>query len=317
MFAERLLRALSRTEWIVSQRLNPGIKCISSSTCLKYLYDSNNLSYSQANVSKRPYITEFVPHENNHAEMILRKSEISSNTLSMPLSDEEHSQISDAVSLMERDWSSMDNEEFAKNFKILSFYARENQITMEDLDYRGIFKILASRCSSFSDEELQCLLSCLELWMGNRRQIPYIDLSEAVDDECLRRMDHWSVDRLLLINDRLHKLGMIRTSKFSSTSLRTLSAKLHGLSPANLVHLAFLLKVGPKMLIDLQNFEHCLNKCIDRLTAEELGIIAIMFFRYQYSIKSEDLLLKIFRIVQDNVHTISDISLSSCLKQLR
>ncbi|KAJ8678571.1 hypothetical protein QAD02_014358, partial [Eretmocerus hayati] len=98
-------------------------------------------------------------------------------------------------------------------------------------------------------------------------------------------------------------------------SLSTLN--FNDMTSSQLIQFAELASQLKTLDINFDCFERNLTKCVNGVTVDELAVIALMFFKHETPIKSDDLLMKIIEALMLNLDIISDKSLSSMLKALR
>ncbi|NP_001135929.1 FAST kinase domains 5-like [Nasonia vitripennis] len=325
MFAERLSRLINCKEWNVLRKLDSAVRCNShysrqDNAFCKFLYKKQILLNN--NCLKQWHTTTanitYLPQENIYARSILDSSEAYSHCFATPLPSKKELtdlKLDKVNSLMEKSWISMKNEEILKNFELLTYYASQNSESLKLPKYSGIVEVITNRLSSFSDQELQHLLKCLGLWDKRPSDPALRNFWQALDAECVRRLANWSIDEIFLMNDLWFKSRCPRFSNFITKSLTQVNT--YKMTPTNLVQYAYLLKINNKVLLDLSSFEHNVEKCIHQLSIEELGVISMAFFKYEAIIKSKYLLITLMQKLQQNLHTVSDISLSAILKILR
>lgn len=317
MIADKLTKMLSSKRWIVLKRVDSvmakPVYCsnrniTNNSRFVKKLLCTNNSTSANT-------ITRLLYGENVHAYKIMSNSTAYSNFMSPTLSiTPKDLKIESIESLIEKQWISMGSKEILENFKLLSHYAYQNSEDFNHLKYKGIFDILAEKCSEFSDEELIQLLDLLQFWQNS--DISTNNLWMVLDKTCIDRLPRLTTKQIFLISDYIYKMNVIHISSFIYHGMRKLDAKQ--MTPANLVQYAFLMKVrGPIVGLRINQFEFCVEKNADSFTVEEWSVICMAFFKYQTAIQSRDLLVKIMQKVQSDIDNVTDISLTCILKALR
>ena len=317
MFPEKLKKVIKFKRWISFQKLDHIIKHISN-TGIRNHYSACNDDSPQEKFtlrsSRQTYPKSkqynYNPVEGAHAYKIVRNSD---DNAYKALSGAENTNFN-LENLLNKQWISMSNAEILENLKILSYYIFKNQDEI-DPKYYEILLIIISHCSNFNDNELHHLLNCLEVWNIESYEIVHKHISAIIDEECLERMQNWSIDEIFLFNDHFYKLGIGRSSRFAQNSLKTMLIK--NMSLQNLVQYAFLMKVNRRTLIRFDIFEHYLLKYANEMTVEEIGIISMAFFKYETAIRNKDLQRIFMHKLCENINTVSDIALASILKVLR
>lgn len=255
--------------------------------------------------------------ENNFAHRFMECSEAYSNSLATTLPFDQDLQADEIESILQQQWISMSIPEILQNFERLSVYAANNDESINQPKYHGILEVLNSKLPEFSDQEIHQLFRCLELWKTETTEVNYKSLLTTLDKECLKRMPNWSLDEILLTNDQFFKLKMARFVEFTWQSLKKLGMKPRKMTPANLVQYTFLMKVNRRLPIRPYEIEYRVEQHFDNFTIEELAIIAMAFIKYEATVRSEQLIVKIIKKLVSEIDNVNDFSLKAILDILR
>ena len=321
MFTEKFSKLFNCRGKVSFYRLEPSFKCLSGTNLNTNFHQQileNDKFFFNKTTSEKIHRKrgkhKAIAVESHYARKIFESSKDYSKTLAKSLKSKDILCEDEIKQILHKQWISMNNSDLIGNLKLLSRFESDHNVN--NLEYVGIFEVLANRCSSFSDDELHEFLKCLESWIPQKEDLIKIYFEKTIDHECMKRFSEWSIDEILLTNDQILKLNLIK-SKFIKHSLHKISKKFNQFTCANLVHFAYLLKLSRGTNVDFNNLEYFLEKVIDKLSIDEIGIISLTFFRYETSIKRKSLLFKIIHKLEENIENVHNISLAAILKMLR
>lgn len=253
--------------------------------------------------------------ENTFAWNYMKNSNNYTNTVAQPLlPSTKQIPDSEADSLIQTNWTSFSPNEFIDNFEKISHYAFEKEQDISNRKYSEIVKSLQRKCPKFSDCELRKILKCLRLW---NKYVISTSVWGCIDAECTKRMSDWSPDNILLTCDLFYKLKFEHPAGFIWNSVKHLSNNPDKLSTPNLVQFAYFINICRRPSLKLYRTEYCLDKHINELSIEEVGIVAMGFFKSQNKIQNVSLINQIIRKTIRSVNDASDVSLASIVKILR
>ncbi|XP_014224204.1 uncharacterized protein LOC106650599 isoform X1 [Trichogramma pretiosum] len=332
MFAKTLTSFLhcNNKDPSVASRLNLFIRCISKTNfdtnlpniernrSTKDIRKSENLSESSISRQAHKKISKhFKSTEINFARKVLEKSDDYSNSLSTSLTIKQNLSEFEIQEILDKQWQSMSNGEVLQNLESLSNYAYKNPNIISVYDEKGVMRILKTRCMLFNDDEFRLFLKNLEQLQGQNKKIIQGTFWRIINAECFKRSSNWTIEEILMMNDQLAKLDLTWVP-FYEGSLLKMEANFSKFSPANLVQYAYLIRISSKKInVNFKQFEYHVHKSVDRLTIEEIGIISMAYFRYETSLKHTNLLLHIMTALENNIDSVSEMSLAAILKILR
>ncbi|CAD6237462.1 GSCOCG00002324001-RA-CDS [Cotesia congregata] len=294
----------------------------SQNSQLKYDNEEND-SESESEVedvesSEKSYSVRLT--ENLYAYTILKNSS-KVNTLVPQLIPEEDIPEDVVARILEKNHEDYSPEEVLEHFRLLSFHRGRQKTGLLTADkHKNILQALKKYLHDFSDEELWSLFRYIELWypMQLTTKQPLLkELEKAMDQECLLRMNIWSVDEWLKICDLWYHLRQSRESNFVLRCMKKLGRKPSKLTAGNYLHYMFLFNISRKPDLNMYELEYRLEKCVNQFTGNELGIIAMGFFKTSTPIRNPQLLEKIIDNCIRDIDEIEEISFTAIMKITR
>lgn len=229
----------------------------------------------------------------------------------------EHTNIDD---ILENCSNLEDNsQKLYENFIKIVNYCNQNEICISNDKFDKFIDIFINNCYKFNDEQLIHsihLLSLLPVTLSPFTR-NYLELWNSLDDNCLKRIDNWSIDQILLISDCWYLLNLTKSSNFVWQGLRKISRKIRKLNSKQLVQTMFICNLIRKPLIEMFDFELNFYECINELTINEIGIMSMGFFKTQTPIRNPKLINEIYNRLMQNLDSIENITLVNILKILR
>lgn len=266
---------------------------------------------------------EFRETENEYAHKVLETNPVYSATLASKdyLGEVEMISDDDFKIIIAKDWSNESAESAFVNFKKISLYASKKQHSITGEIFDGLVKTLVEKCSQLSDDELIGILACLRKWCTAEKASSrnYTELWKAVDKQCSLRMEKWDRNKLLFVADHWYLLYLGRLSEFMWHCTVRLSRRPEKLTASQLVQCMFYINIRRKFPshISVYDFEYSLQNCLDQLTLDDLGILAMGFFKSEKPIRSQTLLSDLLRRIINSVDTIHEITLAALMKVIR
>ncbi|BFG01006.1 FAST kinase domain-containing protein 5 mitochondrial [Drosophila madeirensis] len=205
------------------------------------------------------------------------------------------------------------------NFLALVQHCAETNTQISEPQFDGFARTYCKQTHHLSDNQLLGTLRALG-------QLPtpestktrnYMELWNTLDIECCRRIERWPTGQLLLVSDAWYQLGLARIGEYVWLALKKLGRKLRKLPPEQLVQSMFLCNLLRRPVFEMFDFEMNLARCIDQMTLQELGVMAMGFFKTQTQIRNPELLNQLFDRLTKELDTVEDITLVSLLKVLR
>ncbi|KAJ8682885.1 hypothetical protein QAD02_018677 [Eretmocerus hayati] len=253
----------------------------------------------------------------NNALEVLEKAQLYCKSKVNQTICEQNLQIETLDTLLSKPWSDMNNSDILKNFELLSQLAHGNNENIGDEKYHAVLKLLVDKMPSFYDEEIHHLLTCMQLWFRDKKNLNYKEFCKAVDEECLQRYREWELEKLFAWHFKFFELFLYRSSKFITKSLRKVGYKITSMSKEQLLQFAFLVSASRWAEVNLYNLEYTVEQKVDEFSIDELAIITLAFFKKETPIRSKDFLKKMMQTLQNNISTVSDFGLVSLLQILR
>lgn len=198
-------------------------------------------------------------------------------------------------------------------------YCAQTDTQISDERFSGFIRIYCEQLHRFSDEQLVGTLRHMQqLPVPESTKVAnYMELWNTLDIECCRRIDRWSTAQLLLVSDAWYQLNLARIGEFVWQALRKLGRKIRKLPPEQLVQSMFLCNLLRRPVFEMFDFEVNLAQSVDRMTLQELGVMAMGFFKTQTPIRNPELLQQLFTRLEAELDTVEDITLVALLKVLR
>ncbi|XP_074097160.1 FAST kinase domain-containing protein 5, mitochondrial [Cotesia typhae] len=258
--------------------------------------------------------------ENLYAYKILKNS--SKVSTIVPLLIPEEDVPEDVVArILEKNHEDYSPTEVLEDFRLLSFHrGRQKTGLLTAEKHQNILQTLKKYLNDFSDEELWSLFQYIELWYPMKlstKQPLLIELEKAMDQECLMRMNIWSVDEWLKTCDLWYHLRQLRESKFVFRCMKKLGRKPSKLTAGNYLHYMFLFNISRKADLNMYELEYRLEKCVNQFNGNELGIISMGFFKTCTPIINPALLEKIIDNCIKDINQIEEISFTAIMKITR
>ncbi|XP_017154693.1 FAST kinase domain-containing protein 5, mitochondrial [Drosophila miranda] len=205
------------------------------------------------------------------------------------------------------------------NFLALVQHCAGTDTQISEPQFDAFARIYCEQMHHLSDDQLLDTLRALG-------QLPtpestktrnYMELWNTLDIECCRRIERWPTGQLLLVSDAWYQLGLARIGECVWLALKKLGRKVRKLPPEQLVQSMFLCNLLRRPVFEMFDFEMNLARCIDQMTLQELGVMAMGFFKTQTQIRNPELLDQLFARLTRELDTVEDITLVSLLKVLR
>ncbi|XP_045603392.1 FAST kinase domain-containing protein 5, mitochondrial [Procambarus clarkii] len=267
------------------------------------------------------YVKEFCDSENEHAHAILRSLPAYHATTVAGDNILNHSFYQHAVQLSDSEWARCSAEEVANGFIAMSQLCRHHPMDLEDSKHSGLCATLSSKLTHISDNQLLMVLSALSLWPPTSATTTpnFVALWNALDKACTERMRQWDMGLMFLVADHWFTLRLSRISMYNVKMTKVLGKRVTSMAPAQLVQYLFYANLSRKLepFIIKREIEKRLNEVLEQISVEELGVIAMGFFKTQTFLQSEELLKAIVKKTKENLEFVSDASLCAILKLLR
>ncbi|CAL8110514.1 unnamed protein product [Orchesella dallaii] len=172
-----------------------------------------------------------------------------------------------------------------------------------------------------SDDELCQVLYHVRYFLPcpSSKDPEFMKVWSRIDEECLLRHVTWSLDFCFVVADLWYGISLARLSQFHWTLIKKLFRRCDKLSKEHFVRFMFCLNLNRDMPANSipYDLEYRLHKIGDQLTAEEVVIIAMAFFKTQTHIRDPDVMRKLMRIAMQSSDSLDSISVAAISKFTR
>ncbi|KAK7868860.1 hypothetical protein R5R35_014187 [Gryllus longicercus] len=289
-------------------------------------YSTNVWTWSRLDRMNRTFRTTtvfavqtFVQRENETMYSVIKANPECANTL-MRLSLTRAVESPEFENVLMRDWQSDSPENVAEAFNLISVYGPQNGREITEEAFNNICDAVKAKCSEMKDEHLLGALRDLSRWPITRDvKARNFDMWAALDAACTPRTKGWTRAELLLAADHWYRLGLVRSSKFMVACMRRLCRKPHKLTAAQLVQTMFYLNAQRRHAAVAEAFEmeHALESCAERLSLEDLALVAAGYFKTERKIRSERLLGRMVEVAGEGAAAAPDVLLAALMKVMR
>ncbi|XP_057318256.1 FAST kinase domain-containing protein 5, mitochondrial [Microplitis mediator] len=259
--------------------------------------------------------------ENLYAYTLLKNSDKMGNII-VPLLIPDEDIPEDVVQkIIEKNHEDSSPAEVLEDFRLLSYHRGKLQDgVLSPEKHSNILNTLKKYLADFSDDQLWNLLRYIELWYPMQRSTKeplLIELEKAMDQECHLRSNLWSVDDIMKTCDLWYHLRYARQSRFVSKWVKKLGKRSGKLKAEHYLYYMFLINIARKLEINMYELEYRLEKFIDKFNGNELGIVAMGFFKTRTPIRNPDLLDKMIETSVKDMHEMGEISIAAVMKITR
>lgn len=264
----------------------------------------------------------FIPDrlsENDYAHNLFLSSMNYKDTVLQPSKTHAHVTNEEALRILEDNWDGLliKDEDILSAFKKLSYNISSTEESIDTIKYKNIFNMLSMQHEKLSDKDLITLMGYIVPFHKHLKYYKfYQNFCESVDRACIARFPHLDSKETLLVCDILFQLKRMH-SNYIWHSLKRLGNKPHKLTPHQLVQILFFLNVCRKPPINMYELEYHLERCMDDLSINELGIAALGFFKTGTQIRSTDFVTSIIRRTIAEMEVVSSVSIGALLKIIR
>ncbi|KAG0722490.1 FAST kinase domain-containing protein 5, mitochondrial [Chionoecetes opilio] len=267
-------------------------------------------------------VKEFTDTENEHAHAVLRSlPAYHATTVARDESLGSSSHHQHPFPPSDAEWSRCPADEVANRFIATSQECRHRPMDLEDTRHSGLCSELVGSLAQLSDDHLLRVLSALSLWppTSATRTPNFVALWNALDQACTERINRWDMTRMFLVADHWFALRLSRISMYNIHMTKLLGRKVLSMAPSQLVQYLFYANLSRKLepFIIKKDIEKRICEVLSQISVEELGVIAMGFFKTQTFLKNERLVEAIIKKTQENLECVSDASLCAILKLLR
>lgn len=260
----------------------------------------------------------FMENENKYAYNIMQSSGYVVDILT---NEGNHQSINkeEFLKIINTKWSRANAHDLFQVFSDLGVYCSENNICISDKRFDDLIDALTDSIELTTDDELKALFYSLTKWPETEsiRTRNYIEVWAALDDECIKRFNKWSYDKMLLFLSLFYMLNVTRVSDYSYKCLQKLTSKAHQLTKNQIVETLFFIGIARKSPINVHNLEVQIEKQFSEFSIDELAIIAMGLFKSKTPIRSMSLVTKIIDKIIERSKEVHEVSLAALLKIIR
>lgn len=221
------------------------------------------------------------------------------------------------------------NENYRKNsdysatdilniFKSLQTFCCQNQIDISDARFDNLVDGLMDHCRELTDSELLEFVHLLNRYPRcvSYKEHNFHDVWSCLDDMSRERLSNKKTDYLLKLANAWYELDLGRIGQYVFELIDVLCKRSHQLTKDQVVKAFFFINVCRRKPVPFE-LEQVVNKYLKELSIDELGIIALGYFKSKSKIKFEHILLTMMVAIEKECSTVNQITLSSILKIIR
>lgn len=271
-------------------------------------------------------IQDFQHNENDHAHDVMRSlPAYTSTTYDIDCIEDVLPPIDTINSpppLPNIDWTLVSPQGIAGSFIALSRECKRRPMDLSSTEHKTIVTALSMSVPKLTDDQLRDVLASLTLWppVTHPNAPNFIDIWFAIDKESVWRVKKWNLQQSFVMADLWYSLKLSRIGSYTRTMLSTLGMAIESMKPHEIVQYLFHVNLcrEPPANVSNQSLEKCIAKIIDKLSLEELGVIAMGLFKTQSFIKTDTLADAFFnKMISSDFSGVSSISIGCMLKLLR
>ena len=202
---------------------------------------------------------------------------------------------------VEENYQQKTSDEICNVFEELSFYCEHANESLTDGKYDNIIDSLISKLPEMNDEQIvKILVDLYRFPLLDYKSQKYTELWNSLDDQCWERSKYWRWAQLLKVMNAWYQIGITKNSKFNHKALMKLSRKLDEIPPRVLVEMMFYQSLIRHKDVPMYYVESRLEKILDDLTIDEIGIVCLAFFKTESKLINGALLNRIYQRVSFN-----------------
>ncbi|KAF8797002.1 Gamma-glutamylaminecyclotransferase like protein [Argiope bruennichi] len=193
-------------------------------------------------------------------------------------------------------------------------------LSLEDEKFTQLIRDLVYKLPAISDEQLIQIIHYLCLWKPSPKSYSpnFKMLWNALDFECVQRINNWNLDRKLLVADYWFYLKLNRISQYNRTLISDLLRNLKLLSNSQVVQLMFCINLQRKVSQDQMGYiEEKLASVLKLITVEEIGIVCLGFFKTENKITDFNTIRLIIDRFNKALAEVNKVTVVAILKFLK
>lgn len=204
------------------------------------------------------------------------------------------------------------------NFQFICETANNNNISLSSDIFTPVLKQIIMNSSKFSAADL---MQILNVFAGVNVTAEYLQ-SESIaavrgslSSASVAHCPNWQINQLLYVCDIWTMTPLGNRTDFAQIACQTIAKRANELTPMQLVQGLLYLSWHRRVAVSMDQLERRLEKCLDELSLDELGIVLLGFFRNQTPLSSRELVADIYsRLLNENLEALDDLSLTSIIK---
>lgn len=222
------------------------------------------------------FISQFVPHYGTKEKFILNQN----------------------IFKLEDDYKDKTADQISDVFEELSYECEQTESSLTEGKYDKIIDAVIQKLPEMNDDQVVKLLVDLYRFPQLDYKSPkYTELWNAIDSQCWDRSRHWRYQQLLKVMNAWYRIGITKNSRFNHKALMKLSRRLDELPPRVLIEMMFYQSIIRHKDVPMYYVESRLEKVLDDLTIDELGIVSLAFFKTESKLINGELMNRIYKRV--------------------
>ncbi|XP_022902864.2 FAST kinase domain-containing protein 5, mitochondrial isoform X3 [Onthophagus taurus] len=289
-----------------------------------YRFLSKNLkpnlkSASNLSTTKVASIAKFV--ENSFAYSVLEPLPIVSTLKQISINNNNNKNVKteeDFERFLNKDWRKCGVKEIVDGFNAVLPFCVENNVNITNKNFDFLVDGLLDNVENLSTDDIISVLKFLteSPLPGGLNMHNYHDVWSAMDDVCCWRLKSFDLQTSFYVANLWFKMGLGRICDFIYELLEKYSKKPARLTKSELVYIFFYFNICRKRTMDF-SYEDAIEKKISLMSPDEIGIVALGFFKTKTMIKSADTLNVMIDCAINNSKSIHEITLAAIVKTIR
>lgn len=206
--------------------------------------------------------------------------------------------------------------EILNDFYLIAKYCHNTRICLSHTQFDNFSNKFVENINRFTDDDLIKSIQILNLFpeVETIEKKNFSTIWHELDDECLKRLPNWNIDKILLVCDHWYELRLAKICGFVWESFMKMERRIKSMTPKQLVQTMFYCNLVRKPLINMIDIEKRYLQIINKLSIDEIAIMSIGFFKTQHKIQNKILIYEIYERLIKDIKTIRNIGLVSIIK---
>lgn len=261
------------------------------------------------------YAKLFISTENTHAYNVVQTLDLSKDLFNSRLINE-----ADFNRYLDREWRKATSEEIVQAFQNILEYCVKNEIPVSDTRLDKLVDGVMDNAEKLTDQQLETLLKCLPKFppCENYNSNNFHDLWSCLDDICTFRMSEWSIDKMLYFAELWYHLHLGKITDYTFAMLDRIERKAQqlDLTKEQLVKVFFYFNICRRRTVCF-DYQYAVERVVHAMTADELAIVAMGFFKTKTKIKPFKILEAMCNKIIQEHDKMHEITLAALLKVCR